>query len=185
MAAKYPHGNKIYDLLVDLIMNMTQRQAEDLYSYLLPKYSKRAKVQRYNAEGLEDSDGKVRLLPSQYKSIRVKYGDTYVKMAFKELTNYIKYLEDHIEEDNRNKSKLQKYNSETHNMVLTRGWVYDKCKSFASQLRPNINVNPFCIDDINTAREYIKQIPIEMREEAMDVQALLLKFPELVDEPAE
>jgi len=182
MARKYPHGNDIYDLLISIIMDLTPRQAEDVYNYLLPKYTRRAKVQLYNENGEEDKNGKVRLLPSQYKSLRIKFGDTYVKRAFTELTNYIKYLETHIEEDLKNKSKLQKYNRETHNLVLTRGWVYEKCKSYIIAERPKININPFLIDDINTAREYIAQVPESLRATAMDVQALILKFPELAND---
>ena len=35
--------------------------------------------------------------------------------------------------------------------------------------------------DIENDLEYIKHIPKDMRTTAMDVQALLLKFPELID----
>lgn len=182
MSAKYPHGNKIYDLIIDIVMGLNQRQAEELYNYLLPKYTTRAKVHLYNEHGEESPDGKVRLLPNQYRTIRVKFGDTYLKRAFTELTNYIKYLEKHVNDNSNMKSKLRKYNSNTHNILLTEGWVYDKCKSFIVAERPKINVNPFLIDDINAAREYISQIPESIRATAMDVQALLLKFPELADE---
>lgn len=182
MAAKYPHGNKIYDLIIDIVMGLNQRQAEELYNYLLPKYTRRAKVKLYNKLGEEDPNGKVRLLPSQYKAIRVKFGDNYVHKAFTELTSYIEYLEAHVNDDSTIKVKLKKYLSSTHNIVLTEGWVYNKCKYAIVNERPKININPFLIDDIDTAREYISQIPESMRKTAMDVQSLLLKFPELVDE---
>ena len=44
-----------------------------------------------------------------------------------------------------------------------------------------LNINPYTIEDINTAREYIKHIPKEIRATAMDVQLLIMKFPELQD----
>ena len=47
--------------------------------------------------------------------------------------------------------------------------------------RPKINVNPYMIDDFATAREYIKNIPLAIRNTALDVQMLIMKFPELSD----
>lgn len=181
MASKHPQGNDIYDLLIDLIMGLTPKQAKVLYSNLLPQYTKRAKVKLYDENGEENPEGKVRLTPSQYRAIRTNYGDTYMKRAFKDLTNYIKYLEEHVNDKTEYKSRLKKYNSQTHNILLTQGWVYDKHKDFIIKDRPTINVNPFLIEDFVTAKKYIESIPESMRD-SMDVQMLLLKFPTLLDE---
>jgi hypothetical protein len=180
MAAKNKHGNDIYDLLIDLIFNLSPLQAEKLYTELLPRYSKRAKTHLYNKDGEEDSEGKVRLLPYQYKAIRTKYGDSFVKIAFRELTNYIIWLEKNQDISSKYKSKLKEYNSKTHaNLLQEDGWVYEKCKQYICTERPKVSINPYTIEDFATAKEYIKSIPKEIRDNAIDVQMLLLKFPEL------
>ena len=79
------------------------------------------------------------------------------------------------------KQKLKDDNSKTHNLLLTDGWVYEKCKQYIVKDRPKINVNPYMIDDFATAREYIKNIPPAIRNTALDVQMLIMKFPELSD----
>ena len=115
-AAKMKHGLQIYDLLIDIIMNLSQTQAENLYSELLPRYTRRARTTLYNQMGEEDKNGKVRLLPNQYKSIRTRFGDTYITKAFTELTNYIEFLEKN-QDNTKYKAKLKDYNSKTHNLL--------------------------------------------------------------------
>lgn len=180
--ARNVHGNDIYGMIVDIVMDLSPKQAEGLYAYLLPRYTRRAKSKLYNADGEEDPNGKIRLLPSQYQSIRTKYGDNYMHKAFKELTNYILFLEKN-QDIPKYKQKLKKLETETHNMILASdgGWVYRKCKSYAVSDRVPVNVNPFLIDDLNTARAYIQNLPANLRD-MPDVQSLLLRFPQLVDE---
>ena len=169
-------------MLIDIIISLSPFQAENLYSELLPRYSKRAKTRLYDENGEENpKEGRVRLLPLQYKALRTNYGDSYVRKSFTELTNYIKYLENNLDYGD-NKQKLRRYNSKTHNILLTSGWVYNKCKQYIVKEPANINVNPYLIDDFATAKKYIQHIPIEMRE-SFDVQTLIQKFPELNDEP--
>ncbi len=184
MAKKYPHGLDIYSMLIDIIMALTPLQAERLYSDLQARYNKQGRVTLYNIDGEEDREnGIIRLMPFQYKTLRTKFGDTYIKRAFRELASYLKYLEEHCEDHQRYKNKLREYNTGTHNKVLKeKGWVYEKCKQYICNERvAQIKTNPFLIDDFETAKEYIKHIPKELRDGAMDVQALLMKFPELID----
>lgn len=180
--AKNIHGNDIYSMIIDIVMDLSPNQAEGLYAYLLPRYTTRAKSKLYNADGEEDKSGKIRLLPSQYQAIRTKYGDNYMHKAFRELTNYILFLEKN-QDIPKYKQKLKKLEKETHNMILASdgGWVYRKCKSYAVNDRVPVNVNPFLIDDLNTARLYIQSLPANLRD-MPDVQSLLLRFPQLVDE---
>lgn len=178
-------GNDSYDLLIDLIMNLSPGQADVLYKELLPRYTKRGRVKLYNAEGEEDTNGKVRLMPLQYKAIRTKYGDTYMVKAFRELTNYITFLEEHQNDRSDYKQKLKRINNGTHNAIVGHpdGWVYQKCKAFICADRPKqININPYLIDDISTAREYISMIPKDTWNDSMDVQSLLMRFPTLATE---
>ena len=184
MAKKLPHGLDIYTMLVDIIMQLTPLQAESLYSDLLARYNKTGRVTRYNSDGEEDREnGLVRLMPFQYRTLRTKFGDSYIKKSFKELENYIKFLKEHSEDHYNYKQKLRIYSTGTHNKVLKEGgWVYEKCKQYICNERINqIKITPFLIDDFEVAKEYIKHIPKDMRATAMDVQALLLKFPELID----
>ena len=180
--ARNDKGNDIYSMILEIVFNLSPKQAEGLYAYLLPRYTTRARSKLYNADGEEDVNGKIRLLPSQYQAIRTKYGDNYMHKAFKELTNYILFLEKN-QDVPKYKQKLKKLEKETHNMILASdgGWVYRKCKDYAVSDRVPINVNPFLIDDLNTARKYIESIPANLRD-MPDVQSLLLRFPQLVDE---
>lgn len=184
MASKNRHGNDIYDLLINLVFSLSPLQAENLYTELLPRYTRRAKTKLYNEIGELDSNGKIRLTEYQYKAIRTKFGDSYMRKAFTELTRYIKYLEEHQNDDSKYKTKLKALNSKTHNALLATpdGWVYNKCKQYICTERPKLSVNPYLIDDFATAREYIRTIPEALRH-SIDVQSLLLKFPELKDEP--
>lgn len=177
---KLKHGLDIYTLLIDIIMSLTPYQAENLYSELLPRYTRNARVKLYNVDGEEDPNGKIRLMPFQYKAIRTTLGDTYIKKSFRELTSYIEYLERH-KDDSDCKQKLKKYNTGSHNRLLTdaNSWVYNKCKSTIVADRPRLNLNPYLIDDLATAKEYIDTVPKELRETSLDIQALLLRFPEL------
>ena len=41
-------GNDTYDMLIDLILNLSPAQAKLLYSELLPRYTKTGRVKIYN-----------------------------------------------------------------------------------------------------------------------------------------
>lgn len=181
MAQKNKQGNDIYDLLINLILNLSPKQCLKVYNELQPRYSRQKGTIYYDEAGEENPDGKVRLTRYQYKAMRTKFGDSYIKKSFEELTRYIKFLEEHFEEKPEYKSQLKKYKSGTHNLELTQGWVFNKCKQYVCHDQPKVAVNPFMIEDYNTAKEYIKSIPEDMRN-CLDVKALLLKFPQLKDE---
>lgn len=173
-----------YTLLIDLIMSLSPLQAKNLLSELLPRYTKRMRTRTYNEEGELDPNGKVRLTEYQYKAIRTNFGDTYLKKAFTEMSNYIKYLEKNVNNDSKCKVKLKQLNSKTHNAYIGQedGWVFQKCKNLIFYDRPKVQINPYLIDDLNTAREYIKSIPKNLIDESMDIKLLIMKFPELKDE---
>lgn len=180
MARKIDRGLDIYDLLIDIVMNLSPLQAKNLYIELSSRYSKRGRTKLYNSNGELDSKGKVRLTDYQYKALRTDYGDTYIKRAFTELTNYIEYLEANQESSVKYRQKLRDYNSKTHiNFLKEDGWVYQKCKGYVCKERIKINLNPYTIEDFNTAVEYIRSIPKDIRENAFDVKMLMMKFPEL------
>lgn len=178
MAQKHKQGNDIYDLLINLVLNLSPDQCLKVYNELQPRYERQKGTVYFNENGDEDSSGKVRLTKYQYKTLRTKYGDTYIKKAFSELTSYIEFLEEHINEKPIYKQQLKKYKSGTHNLELTSGWVFNKCKQYVCSDPPKLNVNPFMIEDYHTAKEYIKSLPPDMRD-CLDVKALLLKFPTL------
>lgn len=181
MAAKHPQGNDIYDLLINLILNLSPTQALKVYNELQPRFDRQKGTVLYNDNGEEDKDGLVRLTKYQYKAIRTKFGDSYVKKSFTELSNYIRFLEEHLNEKPVYKQQLKKYKSGTHNLELTKGWVYNKCKQYVMTEPIKLNVNPFMIEDYATAKAYIKSLPESMRQ-CLDVKALLLKFPQLASE---
>lgn len=178
MAKKLEQGNDIYDLVINLILNLSPKQCLDVYNDLAPRYARQRGTILFDENGEENKEGKVRLTKYQYKAMRTKYGDSYIKKAFTELSNYIKFLEEHLTEKPEYKQRLKKYKSGTHNLELTEGWVFNKCKQYICHEQPKVSINPFTIEDFHTAKEYIKSLPKDMRS-CLDVKALLLKFPTL------
>ena len=73
MARKIDRGLDIYDLLIDIVMNLSPLQAKNLYIELSSRYSKRGRTKLYNSNGELDSKGKVRLTEYQYKALRTDY----------------------------------------------------------------------------------------------------------------
>ena len=181
MASKHKQGNDIYDLVINLILNLSPDQCLKVYNELEARYARQKGTVLYNELGEEDRNGRIRLTRYQYKTIRTKFGDSYMKVAFRELNDYIAFLEEHFNEKPAYKQQLKKYKSGTHNLELSEGWVYKKCKQYICSEPPKLNINPFMIEDYATAKEYIKSIPKELRN-SLDVKALLLKFPQLKDE---
>lgn len=180
MARKIDRGLDIYDLLIDIVMNLSPLQAKNLYIELSARYKKSGRTKLYNSVGELDPKGKVRLTEYQYKALRTDYGDTFIKVAFTQLTEYIEYLERNQDCSVKYQQKLREYNSKTHmNLLKKGGWVYEKCKKYICKDRIKIAINPYTIEDFNTACEYIKSIPKELRENAFDVKMLIMKFPEL------
>ena len=82
MARKIDRGLDIYDLLIDLVMNLTPLQAKNLYIELSARYIRKGRTKLYNRDGELDPKGKIRLCEYQYKALRTDYGDTYIKRAF-------------------------------------------------------------------------------------------------------
>lgn len=182
MSGASKQGNDIYDLLINLILTLSPKQAGRLYSELLPRYSKSSRSKLYDEYGEINPDGKIRLMPFQYTALRTKFGDSYIKKSFTELTNYINWLEQHAEGDPSIKQKLKNYMGKNHNTLLSEGWVYQKCKQYISHEKPKINLNPYTIDDYPTAVEYLKSIPRSTWDTALDVKMLIMKFPQIVND---
>ena len=88
--SKLRHGLDIYTMLIDIIMDLSPLQAENLYTELLARYTRRSRTKLYNENGEEDPNGKIRLLPLQYKAIRTKFGDSYMKKACSEFINALR-----------------------------------------------------------------------------------------------
>ena len=173
-------GNDNYTMLIDIILNLSPKQAEKLYQELKIRYTTRGHTKLYTPEGIEDKEkGLVRLTKHQYSTLRLKYGDSYIKQAILEMEKYIKFLKQH-EDVAKYRTKLMDLNSRTHSKELDHGgWVYEKCKGYINvNIEPQMPVNPFLINDISVARKYIESLSEEMRK-MPDVIWLLEKFPEL------
>lgn len=173
------HGNDNYTMLIDLILNLTPTQVKMLYQELKARYTNRGHTKRYNALGeLDKEHGRIRLTEYQFKTLRLKYGKTYMQKALNEMDEYIAWLELH-QDIGKYRSKLCQLNSRTHAKEFDAGgWVYDKCKKYINQVNTDVCVSPFLIEDISVARKYIEALPLSMRK-MPDVMWLVEKFPEL------
>ena len=177
------HGNDNYTVLIDLILSLTPTQVKLLLQELKARYTNRGHTKKYNREGVIDKEhGRIRLTEYQYKTLRLKFGDTYMKHAMYEMDNYIEWLELH-QDIGKYRSKLCQLNYRTHSKEFDYGgWIYDKCKKYIRPLEDvNVCVNPLLIEDISVARKYIESLPMSMRQQP-DVMGLLIKFPELAKE---
>ena len=183
------NGNDNYTMLIDIIINLTPKQARDLYQELKPRFTRKSRTKLYNVLGeIDTENGKIRLTEYQYKSLRTKYGDTYIHKAFQALDNRIRYYEQHLDEhspyDGKSyKLKLREMNNRTHIKELEYGGnIYEYCKQYISAQAPElrVNFNPYLIEDVSVARKYIESLSLEMRKYP-DVQFLVEKFPELME----
>lgn len=173
-------GNDTYTMLIDLILGLSPNQVKLLYQELKARYTTRAHTKKWTPEGEVDKEkGRIRLTEYQFKALRLKFGETYMKHALFELDNYIKFLELH-QDESKYRGKLCQINSRTHSKELDYGgWVYDKCKKYINKLEEcNLSVNPLLIEDFSVAKKYIELMPISMRRQP-DVLFLIEKFPEL------
>lgn len=178
-------GNNNFSMLMDIICNLTPKQIEREYIRMRTRYTKRGLTKLWNAEGEQDKEnGKIRLTEYQMKALYIKYGETYMKHALQQLTDYIVFMEEHPDYMSKKgrtaKEILDDLQTRNHTKELDGGWVFDKMKKYVRKVDTYISVNPFVIEDISVARKYIESLPMEMRK-MPDVMWLVEKFPELND----
>jgi len=177
------HGKDDLTMLIELLVTLTPTQQKSLYEDLKTRYTNRKHTKIYNELGeIDKVNGKVRLTEHQYKSLRVKYGDSYMNKALQEMTRYINFLETH-QDESKYRRKLEDLNKRSHCKEFEfGGWVYEKCKCFICKQEglEEVRINPFLIDDISVARKYIESLPMSMRRQP-DVMWIVEKFPELND----
>lgn len=137
----------MYDKLEEIINKLTDKQQRDLYLEILPRYT-RTNIKLFNALGVRDNKGRIRLMCKQYEDIKAMYGLDYLLQAIGKLDGYIEYISKNINVRPQYKQKLRELSKGSHFKLLTSGWIWNECKSHA-YTRLNNNTNNNTEDKLN------------------------------------
>ena len=83
------------EVLIAYVSTLNDKQAKEAYQILLERFDiHRARVIKFNRNGVQDTNGKVRLTQNEYNKIITEKGELYFHSAVEILYDYIVYLEE-------------------------------------------------------------------------------------------
>lgn len=178
------------ETLIGYVGTLTEPQAKEAYQMLLERFSsKRAKIIKFNREGIQDLiNGKVRLTPRQYELLLEQCGDIYFHRCVEILYDYLVYLEERAEVEVTSRRRLREYKKISHYYKLTKGWVAQRYEEeLNNQSKDNSRgynepLNVYDITKLDDAIRYVKELPSTLRINNPEVEYLTMKFPQLVME---
>lgn len=176
------------ETLLGYVGTLTEVQSKEAYQILLERFScKRARVIKFNREGVQDITGKIRLTPREYERILEEQGELYFHRAVELLFDYIVSLEERAECDSQLRQRLRYYNRISHYQKITKGWVAQRLseqdiKSGAGTKPANEILNVYDIETLEQARQYLNELPNQLRINNPDIEFLEMKFPQLMEE---
>lgn len=177
------------ETLIGYVGTLNEAQAKEAYQILLERFScKRARVIKFNRNGIQDTSGRVRLTPREYERLIEEYGELYFHRVVEILDDYIAYLEERGESEAHIKRRLREYQRISHYYKLTKGWVAERYKqehninSEAISNRYNNSLSVWDIETLEQAREYLNKIPSALRINNPEIDYLYQKFPQLIGE---
>lgn len=175
------------EILIGYISTLTDNQSKEAYQILLERFNpKRARIIKFTREGIQATNGKVRLTPKEYERIIAQCGEIYFHRAVEVLYDYIVHLEERSVCESLTRQRLREYNKISHYYKLTKGWVAEKVtqemniNSQPTSNPYNESLNFYDIETLEQAKEYIKSIPIELRPDNPEIEYLTVKFPTLL-----
>ena len=175
------------EVLLGFVATLKDGQCKEAYQMLLERFNpKRARIMKFNREAIQSVQGKVRLTPRQYEMILENCGEVYFHRAVEILYDYIVHLEERADSEVVARRRLKEYNSISHYYKLTKGWVAQRVtdemnvQPEATQSLYNESLNFYDIETLEQAREYINQLPNELRINNPEVEFLCNRFPELI-----
>lgn len=176
------------ETLLGYVGTLTETQAKEAYQILLERFScKRARVIKFNREGIQDKDGKIRLTPREYERVLEEQGEVYFHRAVEMLFDYLASLEERAECDSQLRQRLRYYNRISHYQKITKGWVAQRIseediKSGAGTKPANKILNVYDIETLDEAIQYINELPNSLRINNPDIEYLMLRFPQLMED---
>ena len=171
------------ETLIGYVGTLNEKQAKEAYQILLERFDiHRARVIKFNRNGIQDTNGKVRLTQNEYNKILSEKGELYFHSVVEILYDYICYLEDRGKSEAPIRRRLKEYQRISHYYKLTKGWVAEKYQKEYGATHSNYN-KTLSVWDINTleeAQRYYNELPSELRINNPEIDYLVTKFPSLI-----
>lgn len=177
------------ETLIGYVSTLNEGQAKEAYQMLLERFSsKRARVIKFNRNGIQDVNGKVRLTPREYERLVEERGELYFHRVVEILYDYICYLEDRAESETPARRRLKEYQKISHYYKLTKGWVAERYQeelnrnnqSKIASKSYNESLSVWDIETLEQAQRYYNELPSELRINNPEVEYLVTRFPQLI-----
>lgn len=177
------------ETLIGYVGTLNEGQAKEAYQMLLERFSsKRARVIKFNRNGIQDTNGKVRLTPREYERLVEERGELYFHRVVEILYDYICYLEDRAESETPARRRLKEYQKISHYYKLTKGWVAERYqeelnKNNQSKIASksyNESLSVWDIETLEQAQKFIDELPNELKINNPEVEYLIVRFPKLL-----
>ena len=176
------------ETLLAFCSTLSEPSAKKAYIILTEEFEiGRPRVVKFNAEGVEDKQGKVRLRTQDYRKIMEQLGELYFHRACELMSSYIEYLEEKAPYESKARSKLRMLKTTNHYIPIVKGWVAQTIEKENNQreattMAYNETLDFYKVNTIEEARKYILAIPINLRDNNPEVTNLFTRFPALMME---
>lgn len=175
------------EILLAFCNTLSEANSIKAYKLLTEEFEiRRPVVLKFNRDGVEDKkEGKVRLRRQDVGKITELLGEKYLLLAIQIMYDYISYLEQQAPYDATKRRKLRDLKTRNHYIDLTRGWVAEKIEKNYPAINRSLDVETLSLEDVKTleqARTFVKQLPSYLRINNPEVDLLVMKYPELLEE---
>lgn len=175
------------EILLAFCNTLSETNSLRAYKLLSEEFEiRRPVVIKFDRDGNENKvEGKVRLRRQDVEKITEVLGEKYLLLAIQIMYDYISYLEQKAPYEAGARRKLRDLKTRNHYIDLTRGWVAEKIEKNYPAATRNLEIEALSLEDVNTlgqARAYIKSIPSYLRINNPEVDLLVSKYPELLEE---
>lgn len=175
------------EILLAFCNTLSEANSIKAYKLLTEEFEiRRPVVLKFNRDGVEDKkEGKVRLRRQDVGKITELLGEKYLLLAIQIMYDYIVYLEQQAPYDATRRRKLRDLKTRNHYIDLTRGWVAEKIEKNYPAINRSLDIETLSLEDVKTleqARTFVKQLPSYLRINNPEVDLLVMKYPELLEE---
>lgn len=175
------------EILLAFCNTLSEANSIKAYKLLTEEFEiRRPVVLKFNRDGVEDKkEGKVRLRRQDVGKITELLGEKYLLLAIQIMYDYISYLEQQAPYDATKRRKLRDLKTRNHYIDLTRGWVAEKIEKNYPAINRTLDIETLSLEDVKTleqARTFVKQLPSYLRINNPEVDLLVIKYPELLEE---
>lgn len=175
------------EILLAFCNTLSEANSIKAYKLLTEEFEiRRPVVLKFNRDGVEDKkEGKVRLRRQDVGKITELLGEKYLLLAIQIMYDYISYLEQQAPYDATKRRKLRDLKTRNHYIDLTRGWVAEKIEKNYPAINRSLDVETLSLEDVKTleqARTFVKQLPSYLRINNPEVDLLVMRYPELLEE---